>query len=258
MGDLCQANCARGTTPMAYKVQLSVFNGPMDLLLYLIRQNEVDIYDIPIATIADQFVAYLELMKALDIEYAAEFLVLAATLMDLKARMLVPQDPAAEDDEAEELLDPREELVRELLEYKKYHDAAVYLGERFDQRQQRFASGAEPPALDERPLEEIEVWDLFSAFAAILKQIGAGDVEIVSTEVPAQAYMKMILDRLQGEGALLFTQLFGGLRERAAVAGIFLAILELVRLRQIRAVQDREFGEITLQIRRDEGVPAGS
>jgi len=240
---------------MTYKVQLEGFSGPMDLLLYLIRQNEVDIYDIPIAQITAQFVSYIELMEALDIEYAAEFLVLAATLMDIKARMLVPQEAPVGEDIDEELLDPRDQLVRELLEYKKFHDAALYLGGRFEERMQQFESGAETPDLDEKPLEEIAVWDLFSAFASILKQIGAGGVEIVSTEVPVESYVTTVLERLSEARRIPFTALFEGLTDRPAVVGIFLAILELVRLRRIFAFQEREFGEIMLETR-TEDVPA--
>ena len=157
----------------------------MDLLLYLIRQNEVDICDIPIAKIAEQFVSYVEIIEQLDIEYAAEFLLMAATLMDIKARMLVPQTLEGEGEAEEELFDPRDELVSELLEYKKFHDAALYLGERYEERGRRFESGADMLDPGEKPLEEVEIWDLFNAFGALLKQIGAGGVEIASTDVPS-------------------------------------------------------------------------
>jgi segregation and condensation protein A len=244
---------------MTYRVQLETFSGPMDLLLYLIRQNEVDIYNIPISTITTQFVSYLELMEALDIEYAAEFLVMAATLMDIKARMLLPQDAPLAGEEEEDLLDPREELVRELLEYKKFHDAALYLGERYDERSDRFESGAEPPGSDERPLEEIAVWDLFSAFSAILKAIGASGVEIVSTELSLESYIATVLERMAAAKTIAFTSLFAGLSDKGAVVGMFLAILELVRLRKVRAYQEKEFGEIVLEARSEETpLPAGN
>ncbi len=239
---------------MAYKVELTSFAGPMDLLLYLIRQNEVDIYDIPIAKITEQFVAYIELMEELDIEYAAEFLLMAATLMDIKARMLVPQAPPGDEEGEEELLDPREELVRELLEYKKFHDAALYLGERFDDRTQRFAPGAQSLGIEERSLEEVEVWDLFSAFGSLLKAIGARGVEISSTELPVSAYIGMILERLGGEGRISFSSLFKELPSRMAMVGMFIALLELVRLQRIRAFQGSEFGEISIEPR--EGATA--
>jgi segregation and condensation protein A len=242
-------------TLMTYKVQLEAFTGPMDLLLYLIRQNEVDIYDIPIAKITSQFVSYLELMQALDIEYAAEFLVLAATLMDIKARMLVPQDAVVDGEEPEDLIDPREELVRELLEYKKFHDAALYLGGRFEERGQRFESGAQPPELDEKPLEEVGVWDLFTAFSAILKQIGANGVEIVSTDIPVETYIQKILDRLESEKKVPFAAFFKDISDRGTVIGVFLALLELVRLRRIFALQDKDFGEITIEARGETAPP---
>lgn len=234
---------------MAYKIELSTFAGPMDLLLYLIRQNEVDIYDIPIAEIAEQFVTYIELMESLDIEYAAEFLLMAATLMDIKARMLVPQVLEGEEDIEEELLDPREELVRELLEYKKFHDAALFLGERFQDRSQRFESGLDRIETGEKPLEEVEVWDLFNAFGTLLRQIGTGLVEIQSTEVPVATYMEMIAGELQIKRSLPFASLFKDLQDRVAMVGMFIAILELVRLQRIRAFQPEEFGEISIEMR---------
>jgi segregation and condensation protein A len=236
---------------MSYKVELAAFAGPMDLLLYLIRQNEVDIYDIPIATIAGQFVSYIELMEELDIEYAAEFLLMAATLMDIKARTLVPQVIEGEEEAEEELIDPREELVKELLEYKKFHDAALYLGERYDDRNRRFESGADHIGADEKSLEEVEVWDLFSAFGALLKQIGARGVEIAATELPISAYMEMITDRLEGERQVAFTSLFEGLPNRLALVGMFIALLELVRLQRLRALQSEDFGEIIIELRED-------
>ncbi len=232
-----------------YRIDLEAFCGPMDLLLYLVRRNEVDIYDIPVAKIADQFVAYVDLMEALDIEYAAGFLVLAATLMDIKARMLVPQEAVIEGEEDEELLDPREELVRELLEYKQVRDTALYLQERFDERTHRFESGAETPDLDEKPLEEVQVWDLFAAFSTLLRQIGAGMTEIVSDDVPVAAYITLILERIGAGKRLAFAALFDGARNRAAIVGMFIALLELMRQRRIRAFQDREFGDITIELR---------
>jgi segregation and condensation protein A len=234
---------------MTYKVQLEAFSGPMDLLLYLIRQNEVDIYDIPIANIATQFVSYLELMQSLDIEYTAEFLVTAATLMDIKARMLVPQDVAADGVEEEDIIDPRDELVRELLEYKKFHDAALYLTQLSDDRARRYESGATPPELDEKPLEQVEIWDLVTAFAAILKQIGTGPVEINSAEIPVGTYITMILERLAGRKTVVFAQLFDGTSDRVAIVGIFLALLELIRQKRALAYQEANFGEITLVAR---------
>lgn len=234
---------------MTYKVELETFNGPMDLLLYLVRRSEVEITEVPIAKIADQFVTYVELMESLDVEYAAEFLVMAATLMDIKARTLVPQEVAANDDAEVELIDPREELIRELLEYKKIRDAALYLGQRLEDRTYRFESGAQVPELDEKPLEEIEVWDLFSAFSGLLKAIGAASQEIVSNEVPVETYMQMLLDKVSSAGRLPFEDLFDGTHDRGVIVGMFLALLELARLRRIRALQERDFGRIFIEVR---------
>jgi len=242
------------TGSMDYKVNLEAFSGPMDLLLYLVRRSEVDIYDIPIAEITDQFLGYVELMEALDIEYAAEFLVMAATLMDIKAKMLVPQEVAEDDEEEEDFLDPREELIRELIEYKKIRDAALYLEGRLHDRSGRFESGSKAPELEERPLEEVEVWDLFSAFNKLLREIGAGAREIVSHDVPVETYVKRILKRLGAAGRLEFSALFEDRTDRDALIGVFLALLELVRRGRIRAFQKGDFGEITLELR-EEGRP---
>ena len=223
----------------------------MDLLLYLVRQSEVDICDIPIAEIAGQFLAYVEMLEALDIEYASAFLVMAATLMDIKAKMLVPKQPDGEDEDEEDLIDPREELVRELLEYKKVRDAALYLEGRFDERRRMFESGAEAPEPGEKPLEEIEVWDLFTAFSKLLKQIGAGTSQIVSRELPIEAYIEVILQRLESAGRLAFVDLFDASADRTSIVGTFVALLELVRQGRIRALQESEFGDIVIELRRE-------
>lgn len=237
------------TGPAGYKVDLETFNGPLDLLLYLVRRSEVDIADISISELADGFISYLDLMEALDIEYAAEFLVMAATLMDIKAKMLVPRDVLTEEDDEEELLDPREELIRELLEYKKIRDAALYLQEKFNERRQQFESGGETPQMDEKPLEEVEVWDLFSAFSKLLAEIGTGAAEILSREMPVEAYIKVILEKISRAGRLHFDELFDDAADRMAIVGLFVALLELVRLRRVRAFQERDFGGIALELR---------
>jgi segregation and condensation protein A len=169
--------------------------------------------------------------------------------------MLVPQTLDGEAEEDEELFDPREELVRELLEYKKFHDAALYLGERYEDRGRRFESGADMLDPGDRPLEEVEVWDLFNAFGALLKAIGAGAVEIASTDVPVSAYMEMVVARLEESGRLAFSDFFSDLQGRVALVGMFLALLELVRLQRIHAVQERDFGDICIELRSCEPAP---
>ena len=243
------------TDAMDYRVNLDAFSGPMDLLLYLVRRSEVDIYGISMAEITDQFLSFTELMEALDIEYAAAFLVMAATLMDIKARMLVPQQICENDEDEEDFLDPRAELIKELLEYKNVRDKAIYLEGRFHERSGRFESGGEAPMLDERPLEELEVWDLFTAFSDLLRQIGAGTTEIVSHDVPVETYIRRVLERLAGGARLEFKALFDEGGDRAAVIGLFLALLELVRLRRVRAFQDGDFGEIALELRGETPPP---
>ncbi len=243
---------------MGYKVDLDAFSGPMDLLLYLVRRSEVDIYDIPIAEITEQFVGYIELMDALDIEYAAAFLVMAATLMDIKARTLLPSEAIDDDAEQDDWLDPREELIRELLEYKKVRDTAIYLDERFEDRSRRFESGGETPQVGERPLEEVQVWDLMSAFADLLKETGQAVSEIVSSELPVKSFMSQILARLESFGRVEFTLLFEDRSDRAALIGVFLALLELMRMRKVRAFQDGDFARITIELCAPEQPPENS
>jgi len=157
-----------------YRVNLDVYDGPLDLLLYLIRRDEVDIYDIPIAHITEQYLSYVELLKALDPNLAGEFLVMAATLMEVKTRTLLPTPSAEEGAEEGQALDPRAELVRQLLEYKAFKDAADDLAHQGELQQMRFARTAKPPELDadELDIEDVQVWDLLDAFNRLMESIG--------------------------------------------------------------------------------------
>ena len=233
-----------------YRVAIDVYNGPLDLLLYLIRREEIDIYDIPIARITRQYVEYAELLQQLDPEVAGEFLVLAATLMEIKSRMLVPR-PVAEET-PEDLLDPRLELVRQLLEYKKYKDAARQLEDAADEQAKKYArSPALPPRpTDEMELEDVDIWDLFEAFNRLLEQTGQRQAvhHIGVDDTPITLHAEDILDSVQRAGGLQdFTEIFAG-RTRAEMVGLFLALLELIRQRRIRVTQDRNFGAIRLHL----------
>src|SRR5437764_5127662 len=154
-----------------YKVKLEVFEGPLDLLLYLIKKEEVDIYDIPIERITNQYMEYLTLMKLLNLEVAGEFLVMAATLMYIKSRMLLPVDQQITDSEAEEGEDPRWELIRQLVEYKKFKDAALQLGKREEEQSNIFVRNVDTVAVDAKnaPLAEVSIFDLINAFNDVLK-----------------------------------------------------------------------------------------
>lgn len=236
---------------MGCKVELDVYAGPLDLLLYLVRREEVDIRDIPIARIAEQYLSYIQLMENLDIELAGEYLVMAATLAEIKSRMLLPRPPAGDDEEP----DPRLALVEQLLEYKKYRDAAEALERMRADRQKMFDRG-----LDERELrgeeavelEEVSVWDLFGAFQKVLDQLGVDKTRVIfDDDVPVAVHMEQIMNLVETMGRVSFFRLFEGAATRATLVGVFLAILELVRLKRIRAFQPTPFGDIFISPRKD-------
>ena len=233
-----------------YSVALDVYNGPMDLLLFLIRREEIDIYDIPIARITEQYIAYVEMLRQVDPEVVSEFLVLAATLMEIKSRTLLPHPPAEESDE--ELTDPRLELVRQLLEYKKYKDVARSLEEGAHAQASRYARHPvlPPRGEDEIELESLAIWDLFDAFNRLLEETGRrGAVhEVTVDDTPIALHGEDIFDSIERAGGTQdFTDIFAG-RGRAQMIGLFLALLELIRQRRIRVSQDRPFGPILIHL----------
>lgn len=233
-----------------YRVALDIYNGPLDLLLFLIRRDEIDIYDIPIARITKQYLAYVDLLKQLDPEIVSEFLVLAATLMEIKSRTLLPRPPEEEIDD--EIGDPRLELVRQLLEYKKFKDAARSLEESAAERALRHERRPTLPEsnADETAIENLDIWDLFEAFNRLLTQIGkTGGVHQVGVDdTPIALHAEDILDSIQRAGGSQgFEEIFTG-RTRAEMIGLFLALLELIRQRRIRAIQDRPFGPILIRL----------
>jgi segregation and condensation protein A len=247
-----------------YRVNLDVYNGPLDLLLWLIRREEVDIYDIPIARVTEQYLQYVELIHRLDPNLAGDFLVLAATLMEIKTRMLLPT-PAVDDadgEAGEADLDPRAELVRQLLQYKAFKDAADKLADAADHRARRFEH---PPVRVESEPEEVElddvgIWDLFEAFSRLLEQIGQepGRHEVIYDDTPIEVLAEDLLDRLTQGGPLRFAEVFEGAVERSEIVGMFLAMLELARRRRVRIGQESSFGEIVLSLNPDaEAFDAG-
>ncbi|MGB0715024.1 MAG: segregation and condensation protein A, partial [Phycisphaerae bacterium] len=218
-----------------YRVALEAYNGPLDLLLFLIKREEVDIHDIPIARITQEYVNYVELLKALDPEAVGDFLVLAATLMEIKSRMLLPKPPPEEIEE--DLDDPRMELVRQLLEYKKFKDAASMLEDQADDQARRFPRKPTLPPRDpdDIELDNLELWDLFDAFNRMLEQTGKRQythkVEIDDT--PIALHADDIVDALEHAGGeTTFESLFTG-RSRGEMIGLFLALLELAKRRRI-------------------------
>lgn len=243
-----------------YRVNLEIFAGPMDLLLYLVRKEEVDIYDIPLAKITDQYIRYIDILKQLDIDVAGDFLVMAATLMQIKSAMLLPKTQG-EEIGAEDLSDPRAELIRQLLEYKRFKDAANMLAASAEEQGDRFARpdtvielfkpDAEP-AID---LDQVSVWNLLEAFDAMMEATGAKyDIRHIIDDTPIDLYQIEILHRLQKEGQMNFERIFEPRDSRLVLVGLFLAILELIRSQLIWAEQNQETGKISLRAMTD--VPA--
>jgi segregation and condensation protein A len=234
-------------------VKLERFEGPLDLLLHLIKRDEIDIYDIPIARITQQYLAYLELMRALDLEVAGEFLVMAATLMRIKARMLLPQPAVgAEEDEG----DPREELVQRLIEYREFKEAASTLKLREEDRRQLFERGM-VPAEEEfgpRPLAPATLFDLLDALNRVLSRVPEAAVYEVQAEVfDVEERIAALAAALAERGALLFSELMLRCRVRAEMIVTFIALLELIRLGQAHVIQHQTFGEISIVAQVAEG-----
>lgn len=237
-----------------YSVDLETFHGPLDLLLHLVKQHEVDVRDIPIAKITAQFLEYLELMRYLDVELAGEFIVMASTLMEIKSRLVLPQerDESEEADaETEELGDPRRELIRQLVEYRKYKDAAGNLDML---RRQHHGRMSRLPVPQEKPVSEapvpvrpVELWDLVSAFARLTREAEAlKPVSIVVDDTPQHIYQERIVERLAREGRVAFGDLIERPITRARLIGLFLAMLELIKRRALWLEQSDSFDQIWL------------
>lgn len=243
-----------------YRVNLEIFAGPMDLLLYLVRKEEVDIYDIPIGRITEQYCAYIEILKDLDIDIAGDFLVMAATLMEIKSAMLLPRDnPEAAD--AVDSGDPRSELIRQLLEYKKFKDAANMLNASAQQQSFRFPRSQsiidklKPNAEPEIDMDQVSIWDLLEAFDTIMRATGrSAEYNHITDDTPIDLYQIEILHRLQTEGAMPFERVFEGRTNRFVLLGLFLGLLELVREKLIWAEQEQSLASIYLKSLTD--VPA--
>ncbi len=234
---------------MGFRVDLEIFRGPLDLLLYLVRKHELDIVDIPIAPITDQFLEYLAVLEQLDVNAVGDFLDMASTLIELKSRLILPQG----DEVDEPLDDPRQDLVRRLLEYKQFKDAASILDERARDWQDQFPRLSNDLAGRERdpadaPIRELELWDLVSAFGRLFQLHQAGKPSnIVYDDTPIHVYMDRIDQMLVEQPRLAFTELFRPGMHKSTLVGMFLAILELVRHRGLHAEQSDVFGEIWLE-----------
>jgi segregation and condensation protein A len=238
---------------MDYTVDLPTFHGPLDLLLFLVKQNEVDLYDIPIAIITEQFLNYLNVLEVIDVEAAGEFLVMAATLMEIKSKMMLPRS----EEEMKEEEDPRLELVKQLLEYKKYKEAAALLEEHAERQQARLARVPlelpGPPDLANQPLRKVELWDLVSAFGRLMREtIALQPSHIAIDETPMQVHMDRILDLLRTRERVSLSELFTPPHTRGRLLGLFLATLELIRARMIWCEQPDAFGDLWLRMAESE------
>jgi len=231
-----------------YKVKLEVFEGPLDLLLYLIKQDEIDIYDISIERITRQYLEYLQAFKELNIEIAGEFIVMAANLIYLKSRSLLPVDQQPPEEDAEED-DPRWDLIRQLIEYKKFKEAAAELHQRELEQERIFAREGGPSHLqDPLRLGEVGIFQLINAFQTVIKRVEAREdvQEIFGERFSVSEKIDAILQRVAVGAPIRFSDLFGAVVSRLEVVVTFLALLELIRLRQVRAVQKDIFAEIEI------------
>ena len=233
-----------------YKVKLEIFEGPLDLLLFLIKRDEINIYDISIERITKQYLEYLQAFKELNVDLAGEFVVMAANLIYLKSRSLLPVDQRPPDEEAEED-DPRWELIRQLIEYKKFKEAAAQLHARELEQERMFArDGGSAAALAETPLRlgEVGIFQLINAFQNVIKRVEAREDlrEIFGEHFTVSEKIDIILRRVADGGRLRFSELFGEIVSRVEIVVTFLALLELIRLKQIQATQPDPFGEIEI------------
>src|SRR3984893_1251410 len=228
-----------------YKVKLEIFEGPLDLLLYLIKRDEIDIYDISIERITKQYLEYLPAFKELKIDIAGEFVVMAANLIYLKSRSLLPLDQQPPEEDAEED-DPRWDLIRQLIEYKKFKEAAEQLHARVVEHEKIFTrdGGGDVPLR----LAEVGIFQLIHAFQNVIKRVEARENlrEIFGEHFTVSEKIDMILERVANGALVHFSELFGDIASRVEVVVTFLALLELIRLKQVRAIQRDLFGDIEI------------
>lgn len=261
-----------------YRVQLDAYAGPLDLLLYLVKRHEIDLQDIPVAELTEQYLDHLKVIQTIDVDRAGEFLVMAATLVEIKSALLMPRLEAEQAEDGDDptddaTADPRFELVQQLLAYKRFKDASLALDERRNEWDVRFpalaktpkppapgSQGSDPDADDdasgdqiELDLEDANVMDLCSAFGRMLDAIGfTGDHEVTYDDTPISLHADDIADRLERDGGpdgMTLQQIFVGRASRSEMIGLFLATLELVRQRRVQVIQAPRGGEIRLQLR---------
>ena len=234
---------------MTYKVKLEIFEGPLDLLLYLIKKEELGIQDISISAVTDQYLQYLELMRMLDLDIAGEFLVMAATLMHIKSKMLLPPEETEAEVEEE---DPRDELIRKLLEYKKFKEASDKLkGKELEQKEVFSRPNVKQPIEDDPNDDQLyfeaSIFDLLSAFSKVLKEVPKNRFyEVVKDEVTVSEKIHEIFHLLVKRPVLYFLELFNKARSKIEIIATFLALLELIRMKEVVIRQDKVFGDIKI------------
>ena len=229
---------------MGYEIKLDIFQGPLDLLLYLIKKNEIDIYNIPVAVITEQYLEYIDVMKSLNLDVAGEYLVMASTLIHIKSKLLLPVH-----DDTEDEADPREELTRQLLEYQVFKEAALKLNTMNLLGRNVFKGGylLENEAESEHSLEELSVFELVEAFKIIVSKIKPEEIMEIDVErMSLSEKMNEIMEKLNKEKDITFNDLLGELSDRIKLIYTFLAILELMKLRVIKACQTEPFGTIRI------------
>jgi len=233
---------------MDYRVKLEIFEGPLDLLLHLIKKNEVDIYDIPISTVTEQYLEYLEMIKQFNLEIAGEFLLMAATLIHIKSRMLLPVSEEAEEEGDEG--DPREELMRRLIEYQRYKDAAAEMSERTILGRDVFMKGmAEPEeAPEEAGLVNLSLFDLMEALKEVFERApGTTSLNLEAEKFSVVDKINEVMDVMRENKSIVFTDLFARDAAKTEIIVTFLAVLELVKMRMIHIYQTEQ-GSITAYI----------
>jgi len=245
---------------MAYKIKLEIFEGPLDLLLYLVKKDHLNIYDIPIAKVTEQYLEYINLIKLLDLNIAGEFLVMAATLMQIKSKMLLPAEESPAQEEEQE--DPRAELVKRLLEYEKFKEIAADLRQReLDQKEvfKRPKADIDKEALKQGDKEvyfEASIFDLINAFSAALKDVPREVFyEVIKDEFTIEEKIHDILHLLLLEQSVRLSGLFARAKNKIEIIVIFLAILELVRMKEIIARQNEAFAEIEIARNKNNIIP---
>jgi segregation and condensation protein A len=237
------------STLSAYPVRLENFEGPLDLLLHLIRRNELNIYDIPIALVTQQYIGYIDLMQELNLDVAGEFLVMAATLIHIKSRMLLPRAGSSQSDEPEE--DPRDALIRRLVEHQKYKAAAELLHERETVRSAQWVRPDSRVAAiageEYTPELEVDLFSLIAAFRSVLDRARQRPgVPLPAEQISIETRMDQLLARLSETEAQGFEELFADATTRASLIVTFLALLEMIRLKLVRVFQGGPFGEIRI------------